>query len=457
MNEFVGALDQGTTSTRFMVFAHDGRVVAAARREHRQVFPQAGWVEHDALEIWECTQEVIGVALRDAGLTGRDLAAVGVANQRETTVVWDRGNGQPFHNAIVWQDTRTDGICAELEAEAGQGTIDSWCLWNLTGGPNGGVHVTDVTNASRTLMMDLDTLSWDEEISQLLGVPRSVLPEIVASSRIYAEGVGLLAEVPMAGCLGDQQAALFGQACFAPGEAKCTYGTGNFLLLNTGGSPVRSSAGLITGPAYKIGDEPVVYMLEGSVAVTGSLVQWLRDNLKIISSSNEVEILARSVDDNGGVYFVPAFSGLFAPYWRSDARGVICGLTRFAQAGHIARAALEATAWQTREVVDAMLADTGRPLGPLKVDGGMVGNEFLMQLQADFLGTSVVRPAVTETTALGAACAAGLAVGYWSSLDDLRANWRADKQWQPSMSPEQREREHALWKRAVTKSFGWAD
>jgi glycerol kinase len=498
MNEFVGALDQGTTSTRFMVFAHDGRVVAAARREHRQVFPQAGWVEHDALEIWECTQEVIGVALRDAGLTGRDLAAVGVANQRETTVVWDRGNGQPFHNAIVWQDTRTDGICAELEAEAGQGffrsrtglplatyfsgpklkwildhvpsarvraetgdllfgTIDSWCLWNLTGGPNGGVHVTDVTNASRTLMMDLNTLSWDEEISQLLGVPRSVLPEIVASSRIYAEGVGLLAEVPMAGCLGDQQAALFGQACFAPGEAKCTYGTGNFLLLNTGGSPVRSSAGLITGPAYKIGDEPVVYMLEGSVAVTGSLVQWLRDNLKIISSSNDVEILARSVEDNGGVYFVPAFSGLFAPYWRSDARGVICGLTRFAQAGHIARAALEATAWQTREVVDAMLADTGRTLGPLKVDGGMVGNEFLMQLQADFLGTSVVRPAVTETTALGAACAAGLAVGYWSSLDDLRANWRADKQWQPSMSPEQREREHALWKRAVTKSFGWAD
>ncbi len=498
MSKFVGALDQGTTSTRFMVFAHDATMVASAQREHAQVFPRAGWVEHDAREIWARCQEVIEVALDDAGLTGRDLAAVGVANQRETTVAWDRKSGQPLHNAIVWQDTRTDGICAQLEADIGQeffraktglpiatyfsgpklkwildhvptareraetgdllfGTIDSWCIWNMTGGPKGGLHITDLTNASRTLMMDLNTLNWDDEILALLGIPRSVLPEIVASSRAYAEGEGLLAGAPVAGCLGDQQAALFGQACFAPGEAKCTYGTGNFLLLNTGGSPVPSRAGLITGPAYKIGDEPAVYMLEGSVAVTGSLVQWLRDNLKIISSSSEVELLAGSVEDNGGVYFIPAFSGLFAPYWRSDARGVICGLTRFAQAGHIARAALEATAWQTRDVVDAMLADTGRPLGPLKVDGGMVANELLMQLQADFLGTPVVRSAVTETTALGAAYAAGLAVGYWPGLDDLRANWRADRQWQPTMSAEEREREHALWRRAVTKSFGWAD
>jgi len=494
VKRYVGAIDQGTTSTRFMVFDHTGTVVAAKQKEHRQVFPQPGWVEHDATEIWQDVLEVAEGALGEAGIGARDLAAVGVANQRETTVLWDRWDGRPVHHAIVWQDTRTDRTCAELAASFGPehfrartglppatyfsgpklmwllervpgarrraesgdllfGTMDSWCIWNLTGGPKGGAHVTDLTNASRTLMMDLAQACWDDEILRLMDVPKPVLPAIVPSSALYGEAVGPLSGVPVAGCLGDQQAALFGQACFSPGEAKNTYGTGNFLLLNTGLSPVSSRYGLLTGPAYKIGDQPTVFMLEGPIAVTGASVQWLRDNLGVISSAAEVEDLAASVEDNGGVYFVPAFSGLFAPYWRNDARGVICGLTRFARAGHLARAALEAVAWQTREVVDAMKADTGAQLPVLKVDGGMVANELLMQFQADVLGATVVRPAVTETTALGAAYAAGLAVGYWPGLDDLRANWRLGRRWEPSMGPEQRERQYAAWKRAVAKTF----
>jgi glycerol kinase len=497
VNRFVGALDQGTTSTRFMVFDHDGRVVAADQKEHSQICPRPGWVEHDADEIWQRSQEVIRGALDKGGLTAREIVAVGVANQRETTLVWERSSGRPVHNAIVWQDTRTDRICADLAANGGQdrfraktglpvatyfsgpkikwildnvegarrraeagdllfGNMDSWCTWNLTGGPKGGSHATDVTNASRTLLMDLRSLQWDDGALDVLGVPRCMLPDILPSSHIYGTATGVLAGVPVASCLGDQQAALFGQTCFSAGEAKNTYGTGNFLLMNTGPTPVPSKAGLITGVGYKIGDEPQSYTLEGSIAVTGALVQWLRDNLKMISSASEVEALAATVADNGGVYFVPAFSGLFAPYWRSDARGVICGLTRYATAGHLARAVLEATAWQSREVVDAMAADSGIALSALKVDGGMVGNELLMQFQADVLGVPVVRPAVRETTALGTAYAAGLAVGYWEHLDDLRDNWTMDRRWQPSMGAAQREREYALWKRAVGKSFDWA-
>ncbi len=498
MADYVGALDQGTTSTRFMVFDHQGQVVAVDQKEHEQIYPKPGWVEHDANEIWERSQEVIQGALSNASLSASDLAAVGITNQRETTLVWDRNTGEPVHNAIVWQDTRTDQICNELAAEGGQdrfrakvglpiatyfsgpkvkwildnvegararaeagdlvfGNIDSWCIWKMTGGTNGGVHVTDVTNASRTMLMDLTTLEWDDGILATMGIPKSMLPEIRSSSQAYGSATGTLAGIPVAGDLGDQQAALFGQTCFSVGEAKNTYGTGNFLLLNTGTSPVPSNSGLITGVGYKIGDQPATYMLEGSIAITGALVQWLRDNLKLIGSSAEVETLARSVDDNGGVYFVPAFSGLFAPYWRSDARGVVAGLTRYVNAGHLARAVLEATAWQTKEVVDAMNADSGVALTSLKVDGGMVHNDLLMQFQADILGVPVIRPTVAETTALGAAYAAGLAVGFWREVEDLRANWGMDKQWEPNMDPAKRDQEYALWKKAVTRTFDWVE
>jgi len=498
MADYVGALDQGTTSTRFMIFDHAGQVKGIDQKEHEQIFPRPGWVEHDANEIWQRSQEVISGALSKSGLSASDLAAVGITNQRETTLVWDRNTGEPVHNAIVWQDTRTDVICNELAADGGQdrfrakvglpiatyfsgpkvkwildnvegararadagdlvfGNIDSWCIWNLTGGTNGGVHITDVTNASRTMLMDLATLQWDDEILAIMGIPKSMLPEIRSSSQVYGEATGVLAGIPVAGDLGDQQAALFGQTCFSPGEAKNTYGTGNFLLLNTGTSPVQSNNGLITGVGYKIGDAPAAYMLEGSIAITGALVQWLRDNLKIISSAPEVETLARTVEDNGGVFFVPAFSGLFAPYWRSDARGVIAGLTRYVNSGHIARAVLEATAWQTKEVVDAMDADSGVALTALKVDGGMTGNDLLMQFQADVLDVPVIRPVVAETTALGAAYAAGLAVGFWAEIEDLRANWGIDKQWEPHMDPATRDREYALWKKAVTRTFDWVE
>jgi glycerol kinase len=498
MSDYVGAIDQGTTSTRFMIFDHGGNVIGVDQMEHEQIFPQPGWVEHDATEIWNRTQDVTKGALQKTGLHGSDLAAVGITNQRETTVVWDRSSGRPIHNALVWQDTRTDAICDELSANGGQdrfrdstglpiatyfsgpkarwildhvdgararaesgellfGNIDTWVIWNLTGGPNGGVHVTDVTNASRTMLMDLSTLDWSDENLDAIGVPRAMLPEIRSSSQIYGEAVGDLAGISVGGDLGDQQAALFGQTCFSVGEAKNTYGTGNFLLLNTGTEPVPSKSGLITGVGYKIGDEPAAYMLEGSIAITGALVQWLRDNLNMIQSSPEVEQLAKTVEDNGGVYFVPAFSGLFAPYWRSDARGVIAGLTRFVNAGHIARASLEATAWQTREVVDAMNADSGVEMTSLKVDGGMVFNELLMQFQADVLDVPVIRPTVAETTSLGAAYAAGLAVGFWERVEDLRANWGKDKEWQPRMDAKARDRQYRLWKKAVTRTFDWVE
>ena len=496
MAEYAAAVDQGTTSTRFMVFDHGGQVVSIDQEEHEQIFPKPGWVEHDANEIWQRTQEVISAGL--GKVNASDIAAAGVTNQRETTVVWDRTTGEPVYNAIVWQDTRTDQICNELIAEGGQdrfraktglpiatyfsgpkikwilendeglrekaeagdiifGNIDSWVIWQLTGGTDGGVHVTDVTNASRTMMMSLETLDWDDEILGILGVPRAMLPEIRASSEVYGEATGDLAGIPVAGDLGDQQAALFGQTCFSIGEAKNTYGTGNFLLLNTGTDIIQSKSGLITGLGYKIGDQPAVYMLEGSIAITGALVQWLRDNLGLISSAPEIEDLAKTVDDNGGVYFVPAFSGLFAPYWRSDARGVIAGLTRYVNKGHIARATLEATAWQTKEVVEAMNKDSGVDLTSLKVDGGMVQNELLMQFQADVLDVPVIRPTVAETTSLGAAYAAGLAVGFWSEVEDLRANWGKDKEWQPQMDPAERDKEYALWKKAVTRTFDWVD
>ncbi|WP_037366005.1 glycerol kinase GlpK [Amycolatopsis orientalis] len=501
MTSYVAAIDQGTTSTRCMIFDHSGRVVAVDQREHEQIFPQAGWVEHNAEEIWENTRAVAAGALAKADLRPNDIAAVGITNQRETALVWDRKTGKPVYNAIVWQDTRTDKIAAELgalgggqeryrsktglplatyfsgpkikwildnvegaraRAEAGDlvfGNMDTWVLWNMTGGTDGGVHVTDPTNASRTLLMDLDTLQWDEEIAAEMGIPLSMLPEIRSSSEVYGKvrPRGALAEVPIAGILGDQQAATFGQACLSPGEAKNTYGTGNFVLLNTGTEKVLSENGLLTTVCYKIGSNDTVYALEGSVAVTGSLVQWLRDNLGLISSAAQIEEFARTVDDNGGAYFVPAFSGLFAPYWRSDARGAIVGLTRFVNKGHLSRAVLEATAFQSREVIDAMNADSGVPLKSLKVDGGMVVNELLMQFQADILGVPVIRPVVNETTALGAAYAAGLAVGFWESEDDIRTNWAKDKQWDPSMDESRREKEYRNWKKAVTKTFDWVE
>ena len=497
--DYVVAIDQGTTSTRAMVFDRSGSVVASDQREHRQVFPRAGWVEHDPMEIWDNTRAVVGGALGKANLSARRVVAVGITNQRETTVVWDRETGRPIHNAIVWQDTRTQAICDELagdagperfkkqtglplatyfagpkirwlldnvegaraRAESGQvlaGTMDTWILWNLTGGPDGGVHVTDVTNASRTLLMDLRTLAWDEEIAAEMRVPTSLLPEIRSSSEVYGTcQPGILLDVPVAGILGDQQAATFGQACLEPGTAKNTYGTGNFMLLNTGEEIVPSQHGLLTTVCYRLGDALPVYALEGSIAVTGSLVQWLRDNLGIIGDASEVETLAASVEDNGGAYFVPAFSGLFAPHWRPDARGALVGLTRFVNKGHIARAVLEATAFQTREVLDAMNADSGVPLTELKVDGGMVVDETLMQFQADLLGVDVVRPRVAETTALGAAYAAGLAVGYWASPSEVRDNWGEDRRWLPSMDPAERERLYRNWKKAVQRTLDWVD
>src|SRR5215203_1998791 len=496
MAKYVGALDQGTTSTRFMIFDHAGGVVAIHQKEHEQIFPKPGWVEHDPMEIWSRTQEVIKGALAKANIAASDLAAVGITNQRETAVVWDRTTGKPVYNAIVWQDTRTDVYVNEFGKEGGQdrfrakvglplatyfsgpkvrwvldnvdgarakadagdlvfGNIDTWCLWNLTGGTNGGVHVTDVTNASRTMLMNLETLDWDDEILGIMGIPRSMLPEIKASSEVYGNAVGDLQGIPIAGILGDQQAALFGQTCFSAGEAKNTYGTGCFMLLNTGTEAVQSKNGLLTTLGYKIGDQPAVYALEGSIAITGALVQWLRDDLGMITSSAEVEALAKTVDDNGGVYFVPAFSGLFAPHWRDDARGVIVGLTGYATKAHIARAALEATAWQSKEVVDAANAVADVPFDELRVDGGMTVNELLMQFQADVLGVPVIRPKVTETTALGAAYAAGLAVGYWKDQDELRANWAKDAEWEPKMDPARRDREYAMWKKAVTRTFDW--
>ena len=503
MPKYVAAVDQGTTSTRFIVFDHQGQVVDAAQKEHRQIYPQPGWVEHDALEIWECTQGMMRAALAKGKVAAKDLAAIGITNQRETTVVWDRRTGTPYTNAIVWQDTRTDQICSALAREGGQdrlrakvglplatyfsgpklkwilenvegvraaadngealfGTIDTWLIWWLTGGPKGGAHVTDVSNASRTMLMDLRTLAWDDEILRLLGIPRRMLPEIRPSSdpRLYGTTLAagpLGAAIPVCGDLGDQQAALVGQTCYSPGEAKNTYGTGCFMLLNTGTKVVPSTSGLLTTVGYRMGDAPTIYCLEGSIAITGALVQWLRDNLKMIASALEVEALAKTVDDNGGIYFVPAFSGLFAPHWRSDARGAIVGLTRYVNRGHIARATLEATAYQTREVLDAMEKDSGVKLTALKVDGGMVQNETLMQFQADLLGVPVIRPKVAETTSLGAAYAAGLATGFWSKLEDLRANWGKDREWTPKMDTAQRERLYAGWKKAVERTLNWVE
>jgi glycerol kinase len=501
MPSYVAAVDQGTTSTRAMVFDHAGRVVASDQREHEQIFPRPGWVEHDPEEIWHNVRTVTAGALAKADLQARDIVAVGVTNQRETSVVWDRTTGKPICNAIVWQDTRTAKIIEQLgelgggqeryrprtglplatyfsgpkvkwmldnvsgaraRAEAGEllfGNIDTWLLWNMTGGPEGGMHITDPTNASRTLLMDLDTLSWDPDIASDMGIPVSMLPEIRSSSEEYGtvRERGVLSGVPIAGILGDQQAATFGQACLSIGEAKNTYGTGNFVLLNTGTEKVMSNNGLLTTVCYKIGSNAAVYALEGAIAVTGSLVQWMRDNLGTISTAAEIEEHARSVDDNGGAYFVPAFSGLFAPYWRPDARGVIVGLTRFVNKGHLARAVLEATAYQSREVIDAMNADSGVPLKSLKVDGGMVRNELLMQFQADILNVPVIRPTVSETTALGSAYAAGLAVGFWETEDDIRNNWARDKEWTPDMDEIRRESLYRDWKKAVTKSFGWVE
>ena len=492
MTRYVGAIDQGTTSSRFIVFDRAGATVAQAQREHRQIFPRPGWVEHDAMEILDNTRAVIAEALGGAGLTARDLAAVGITNQRETTVLWDRATGLPVHNALVWQDTRVDPLVAEYARDGGQdrfraatglpmasyfsalklrwlldnvvgareraeagellfGTIDSWLVWHLVGS-----HVTDVTNASRTQLMNLATLDWDAALLSAFGIPRAVLPAIVASSAVLGTARGALDGVPVAGILGDQQAALVGQTCFAPGEAKNTYGTGCFLLLNTGTTPVASRSGLITTVAYRLGNAPACYALEGSIAVTGALVQWLRDNLGMIETSAEIETLAASVADNGGVYFVPAFSGLYAPYWRADARGVIAGLTRYAGKGHLARAALEATAYQTMDVIAAMERDSGVKMHTLRVDGGMVVNETLMQFQADMLDVPVVRPQVIETTALGAAYAAGLAVGYWHDLDDLRRNWGVARTWQPRMAHETRAALAAGWRKAIERSFGWA-
>jgi len=499
MPKYAAALDQGTTSSRAMIFDHEGHVVAVAQKEHEQIYPKPGWVEHDPKEVWARCSEVLDEAMESAGAAKDDIAALGVTNQRETAVVWDTTTGEPIHNAIVWQDTRTDKLVEEIggdagadrfrdkvglplatyfsapkvswildnvdgarkKAEAGDlvfGNMDTWCLWNLTGGVNGGQHITDVTNASRTMLMDLHTLSWDPEIADAIGVPVSMLPEIRASSEVYGEvASGAMAGIPIAGDLGDQQAATFGQACFKVGEAKNTYGTGCFLLLNTGTEVVKSNSGLLSTVCYKIGDQDAVYALEGSIAIAGALVQWLRDNLKMIKAAPEVEELAMSVEDNGGMYIVPAFSGLFAPYWRSDARGVFCGLTRYINHGHIARATLEATAYQSREVVDAMATDSGVQLDSLKVDGGMVANDLLMQFQADILGVPVIRPEVAETTALGAAYAAGMATGFWSSTDEVVDNWAEDKRWEPKLDGGKRDAYYKEWKKAVTRTFDWVD
>ncbi len=498
MADYVGALDQGTTSTRFMIFDHSGSVVGVDQKEHEQIYPKPGWVEHDPKEIWQRSQEVIDGALKKAGIAASDLAAVGITNQRETTVVWDRNTGEPVYNALVWQDTRQQDIVDSLSANGGQdrfrektglplatyfsgtkvrwildnvdgararaeagdlvfGNIDTWCIWNLTGGTDGGAHVTDVSNASRTMLMNLETLDWDDELCSAIGVPRSMLPQIRSSSEVYGEAKGALAGISVAGDLGDQQAATFGQAAYDVGDAKNTYGTGCFMILNTGTDLVPSKSGLLTTVGWKLGDAPAIYALEGSIAITGALVQWLRDNLGLIEKSEDVEALAATVEDNGGTYFVPAFSGLFAPYWRGDARGAIVGMTRYVNKGHIARATLEATAWQTREVLDAMEADSGVKLKELKVDGGMVYNDLLMQFQADCLQVPVIRPKVAETTALGAAYAAGLAVGFWKNVDDLRSNWGKDAEWTPNMDSATVAKEYAQWKKAVTKTFDWVD
>ena len=498
--KYVLAIDQGTTSSRAIIFDHAGRIVAVGQKEHEQIFPRAGWVEHNAAEIWDNVREVVAQALAKAQLNKENLAAVGITNQRETTLVWDRKTGEPVYNAIVWQDTRTQKIVEELggeqgadrykeivglplatyfsgpkvkwvldnvegareRAEAGDlvmGTMDTWVLWNLTGGVKGGAHITDVTNASRTMLMNLKTLDWEPSIAADMGIPMSMLPEIRSSAEVYGVGraQGLLADVPVAGILGDQQAATFGQACFEKGMAKNTYGTGCFMLMNTGEEIVPSKNGLLTTLCYKIGDAKPIYALEGSIAVAGSLVQWLRDNLRMFDSAPEIETLAATVDDNGGAYIVPAFSGLFAPYWRADARGALVGLTRYVNRGHIARAVLEATAFQTREVLDAMEADSGVKLTELKVDGGMTANETLMQFQADQLGVDVVRPVVAETTALGAAYAAGIAVGFWGGEQDVIDNWAEDKRWGPEMDEAERDRLYRNWKKAVTKTLDWVD
>jgi glycerol kinase len=498
MPRYVAAIDQGTTSTRLILFDADGRPIAIDQREHEQIHPHAGWVEHDPREIWQRTREVIGGALARFAVEAGEVAAIGITNQRETTVLWDRASGEPLHNAIVWQDTRTAALVRELggdegpdrlrervglplstyfsgpkiawlleqvpgareRAESGElafGTIDTWLLWNLTGGPHGGVHATDVTNASRTMLMDLETLDWHQPSLDLMGIPRALLPEIRSSAEPFGEAAGTaLGGRPVAGIVGDQQAALLGQGCFARGEAKNTYGTGSFLLLNTGAEIVRSQA-LLTSVAAKLGPSPASYVLEGSIAVTGAAVQWLRDQLGLIETAADVERLAAGVRDNGGVYFVPAFSGLFAPRWRDDARGLIAGLTAYANAGHIARAVLEAAAWQTREVVDAMAQAGSIAFSELRVDGGMTANELLMQFQADVLGIPVVRPAVTETTALGAAYAAGLAVGFFSSVQELRERWAEDRRWLPAMEERRREREYRRWQAAVERSLGWEE
>ena len=499
MTKYIGAIDQGTTSTRFSVFDGAGRIVAAAQKEHEQIYPQPGWVEHDPEEIWRATQDVIAQALRQGNIGAPDLAAIGITNQRETTILWNRKTGKPVANALVWQDTRVDNYVAELsrdggsdrfraktglplstyfsslkirwllehvpgireQAEAGEvifGTIDSFLIWHLTGGPDGGLHITDVTNASRTQLMNLDTLSWDKELLDAFGVPEAMLPLIRSSGEIYGTVQHSAAKgAVIAGILGDQQAALVGQTCFKSGEAKNTYGTGCFLLMNTGERAVRSTCGLLTTVAYKLGEQPARYALEGSIAITGALVQWIRDNLGLIRTSPEIETLARTVEDNGGVYFVPAFSGLYAPYWKHNARGVIVGLTRYVNKGHLARAVLEATAFQTREVVEAMEKDSGIPLDVLRVDGGMVDNALLMQFQADILNRPVVKPLINETTSLGAAYAAGLAVGFYKNTDDLRARWSVGQTWNPRLDEPKRAEMYRMWKKAVTRSFDWIE
>ena len=497
MPTYLGAIDQGTTSTRFIVFDRTGRIVSVAQKEHEQIYPKQGWVEHDPEEIWRRTQEVISEAMQQRAFRPKDLAAIGITNQRETTILWNRKTNRAVYNAIVWQDTRVDDYVAEFTQDGGQdrfraqtglplatyfsglkirwilnnvkgvreladsgdllfGNIDSYLVWKLTGGPNGGIHVTDVTNASRTQLMDLHTLAWDKNLLKIFGIPEAILPKIVSSSEVYgAVKLPSIEGVPVAGILGDQQAALVGQTCFDSGQAKNTYGTGCFLLMNTGATPVLSKYGLITTVAFKFGEKPAQYALEGSIAITGALVQWVRDNLGLIQKSSDIEVLARTVKDNGGVYFVPAFSGLYAPYWQASARGVIVGLTRYANKGHLARAVLEATAYQTREVLEAMEMDSKINLDVLRTDGGMVDNDLLMQFQADILDRQVVRPLIKETTALGSAYAAGLAVGYYKDLEELRANWGVDHTWKPQMESATRDRQYQDWKKAVTRSFNW--
>ena len=499
MSTYLGAIDQGTTSTRFIIFDSTGRIVSVSQKEHEQIYPKPGWVEHDPEEIWRRIHEVMTEAMQQRGIRPKDVAAIGITNQRETTIVWNRRTGVAVYNAIVWQDTRVEDYVAEFARDGGSdrfrkltglplatyfsglkirwilnnvpgakelakagdllfGNIDSYVVWKLTGGPKGGVHVTDVTNGSRTQLMDLNTLSWDKGQLELFGIPESMMPRIASSSEVY--GLAQPAEVkgiPIAGILGDQQAALFGQTCFEPGQAKNTYGTGCFLLMNTGAEPVLSKYGLLTTVAYKLGQNPAQYALEGSVAITGALVQWMRDNLGLIQKSSDIETLARTVKDNGGVYFVPAFSGLFAPYWKTDARGVIVGLTRYANKGHLARAVLEATAYQTREVLEAMELDSGKKLESLRTDGGMVEDDLLMQFQADILNRDVIRPLIKETTALGASYAAGLAVGFYKDLGELRKQWGVDHVWRSHMEQSTRERLYSEWKKAVTRSFSWVE